>query len=394
MTANLTVRRLLPAERYDARVIFAVSMHGRIGDPEETRRECEKQTTDAWGTFAPDGRLVSQALLFHYRNFFDGQPVPCSAITAAATLPEYRRRGAASALIREMLQTSRREGEVFSMLYPYRHDFYRRFGFETVPMQNDYRFSPEVLADYRFGGTAELWRPGDPAGEFTDLCNRFAAGCNMAAYRSEEAMREHMDGAFPESRVFCYLLKEDGEAVAYVIFQDDRVPPGVSTLAVGDAAWDGARGFRAILGFLSRFAPDYQKIEFYLPGGMELYSLIRSRRSFEIEKTTRQDFMVQALDVVRVLELLRKPAGTSFVIRVTDGLIEENNGTWRVTDRSVLPAEDAPDLAVSVGAFSQMAVGGVGLEEALLRDDVELFCSPDALRGVFCRKPVLVRENF
>ena len=39
---GMTARRLCPSERYAAREIFAISMHGRIPDPEAAREECEK----------------------------------------------------------------------------------------------------------------------------------------------------------------------------------------------------------------------------------------------------------------------------------------------------------------------------------------------------------------
>ncbi|MBQ3859504.1 MAG: GNAT family N-acetyltransferase [Clostridia bacterium] len=392
---GMTARRLCPSERYAAREIFAISMHGRIPDPEAAREECEKGTSDLWGTFLPDGTLISEALLYHYENWFEGVPVPCGAISTVATLPEYRKQGAASDLIREMLRTERREGELFSALFPFRHDFYRRFGFGTVPMQNDYVFTPGALADYRFDGTAELWRPGDPVSDHTALWNRFARTCNMAAVRSEETMlEEHVDGEFWRDRKFCYLLRLDGEPAAYVIFQDDRVPPGISALAVGDWASDGAKGFSALLGFLGRFGAEYDRIEFYLPGGVEFYSLLRSKQSFSVEKKTRQDYMVRALDAGKILGLLRKPAGEAFTVRIRDSLIPENDGNWTVGGSSAVRTDAAPDLSLSAEAFSQLAAGGAGLEEALLRDDVELFGKGDLLSLVFRRKPILVRECF
>ena len=164
----MIARRVKLTERFDAKMIFTVSMHGRIADPEAARKACEEETGDVWGTFDDDGRMISQALAFHYEAFFDGVPVPCGAVGTVATLPEFRGRGGAALALGEILRTAYREGELFSSLFPFRHDFYRRVGYETVCMQNDYVFRPDALKGYRFDGEAELWHPGDPVKDYTD----------------------------------------------------------------------------------------------------------------------------------------------------------------------------------------------------------------------------------
>ena len=91
---------------------------------------------------------------------------------------------------------------------------------------------------------------------------------------------------------------------------------------------------------------------------------------------------------------MKKPEGSRFVIRVSDGLIPENDGTFAVRGEAVEPTGEAPDLAVSVQALSQLALGGVSLGEAAYREDVAILGNQALLERIFVRKPILVEDHF
>ena len=162
-----------------------------------------------------------------------------------------------------------------------------------------------------------------------------------------------------------------------------------------DLAWEGRAGLNAVLGFLARFTADYGTIRLFLPACLQLFSLIRSPQAYEIEQVVTQGYMIRPINVVRMLELLHKPAQAPFVIRVEgDAYVPENNGTWEVRGEKVSPTDKAPDLAVSLQAFGQLACGSVSLSEAVYRPDVEVFANEEVLQKVFVRKPILVEDSF
>ena len=389
----MQVRLLKAEERFDAALISHVAFHMRMEDPAKVREESLKATDQDWGAFDGDGTLMARIINNQYRCHLDGQIVRNGGIGAVSTLPEYRETGAVRAIFRELLAHAYRDGEVVSTLYPFSHAFYRKFGYETVCWKNRYAFPPAVLRGYRFGGTARLWKPGDPAEEWTALYNRFAAGYNLAMVRDEKQMLERLKGEYYRDRKFCYMLWEDGRPVAYLIFQDIRHDPA-AILEVQDLAWEGRAGFEAILGFLGRFTADYGTIRLFLPRDVELLNLIRSPMAYDIEKTSEQSYMIRAVNAVKLLEAIRKPAGSRFVIRVTDGLIPENNGVWAVTAEGVAPAEEAPEIEVSECALGQLACGAVSLGEAELRGDTVVHGNRGVLEQIFVRKPILVEDHF
>ena len=391
----MEVRRLTTQEHFEANLISYVSFHMRMEDPEKAREESLKLSGEDWGAFSDDGRIMARMINYPFRTRLDGEWISNGGIGSVSTLPEYRNSGAVRAIFSRLLPAAYKNGEVVSTLYPFSHAFYRKFGYETVRWRNDYEFPPSVLSGYRFCGTAELRKPGDDAGEFTALYNRFAENFNLAVFRDEERMlKKHLKGEYYKDRKFCYLLREEGTPVAYLIFQDIRHDPQ-AILSVEDLAWDGPAGLHAILGFLARFTADYGTVQMFLPSCLELLSFVRSPQAYDIRQTARQDYMIRAVNVRRLLEIIQKPDDAGFVIRVEgDEYIPENNGTWHVCGNRADPALREPDLTVSVQALGQMAAGGVSLSEALYRPDVTLHGNRPLLEKVFVRKPILVEDHF
>ncbi len=390
----MEVRQLKPEEHFEANLISTVAFHMKMEDPEKNREESLKSEDEDWGAFSDDGTIMARIINNHYESRLDGQRIRNGGIGAVSTLPEYRNTGAVKAIFEKLLPEARRNGEIISTLYPFNHAFYRKFGYETVRWQDHYEFAPTVLKGYRFCGTAELWKPGDPVNEYTALYSRFADGFNLAMCRDDEMMLKLIKGEYYKDRKFCYLLRENGKAVAYLVFQDVRNDPA-AILTVKDLAWDGREGFLAILGFLGRFTADYGTIRMFLPSCLQLLSVIQTPMAYDIQQTATQAYMIRAVNVKRLLEIIRKPDDSRFVIRVEgDAQIPENNGTWAVSGGSAELTDEAPDLTVSVQALGQMAAGAVDLAEAMYRPDVAVAGNRAVLEKVFVRKPILVEDHF
>ena len=389
----MEVRLLKENEQIRAAEIAVISFHMRVENLESVENDWGQGTYLHWGAFDDDGTLMAHMLDNQYESWLDGTLVRNGGIGAVSTLPEYRTDGAVREIFRKLIPAAYADGEVISTLYPFSHAFYRKFGYETVCWKNVYEFSPAVLRGYVFGGKVRQWKTGDPVGEWTKLYNAFASSFNLAISRDDARMGKHLEGVFYKDRKFGYMLWEDGRPVAYLIFQDIRHDPQ-AILEVQDLAWDGPAGFRAILGFLSRFSADYGTIRLFLPRNIELLSLIRSPLAYDIQKTTDQAYMIRVINAVKALEAIRKPEGCSFVIRISDEMIPENNGTWKVTAGGVSPTEEEPDLCVSERALGQLVCGAVSLAEAEYREDTAVQTNREMLEKVFIRKPILVEDHF
>jgi predicted acetyltransferase len=70
-------------------------------------------------------------------QYFGGKSVPMNGVALVATAPEFRGRGAASALLREALRELRAEGWAISSLYPATVPLYRRAGYELAGSRHE-----------------------------------------------------------------------------------------------------------------------------------------------------------------------------------------------------------------------------------------------------------------
>jgi predicted acetyltransferase len=79
-----------------------------------------------------DGEIVAALVLYPLHAYVRGEKLPVTGIGSVAVSPEHRRRGVGEALVRASLREMRQRGDALSMLYAFRGDFYRRFGWGLI----------------------------------------------------------------------------------------------------------------------------------------------------------------------------------------------------------------------------------------------------------------------
>ena len=404
----MRVKKLEGEERYEAYLTAVYCFHMRVDDVEANRERQLNAKVEDWGAFDNDNTLMARIINHKFDFYLDGTAVPAGGIGAVATLPEYRNTGAIRAIFKELLPEAYKNGQVISALYPFKHEFYRKFGYETLIGWREYKLTPALLCRYRFDGEVVKWNPGDPIDDFMTVYNAFAPQYNMAHARTEEQMLEHMNVDKPYiDRKFSYVMKQGGKPIAYLIFTDIRHDPA-AILQVEECAWTCSDGFRAILGFLARFEADYGTIEMNLPEGIDLLRIVVTPDAYAIKETVFPNFMARVINAKKLLETIKKPVDCDFTIKITDEMIEENNRTYRVLsdhielvgERFTADGENAADMApkanleINVRALGQLAIGALNIDEAMLRTDVTVNAKEEMLRRVFIPKNIFVGEHF
>ena len=121
-----------------------------------------------------DGELVATLVLYPLHAFVRGQRVPVTGIGSVAVSPEHRRRGIAEALLRATLRELRQRGDALCMLYAFRSDFYRKFGWSLIERTHMLSVPPATLpASDESRRVRRMHLPDRPA--VTELYDRHAA---------------------------------------------------------------------------------------------------------------------------------------------------------------------------------------------------------------------------
>lgn len=346
--------------------------------------ECTRFNDD-WGCFTDDGRMMAHVQNEHRLTMFDGHEVYTGCIGCVSTFPEYREGGAVREIFTgHLFPDAYKNGEVFSYLFPFKHSFYRKFGYETCGELPVYTFPVSALNGRRFSGWAKMWLPGDDMTAHTQLYSIFAARYNQAHVRTVEEMKGRIHSDPFESRRYTYLLGNSDSACAFVTFSS-RPENGRSIIDVQDCAWLGKEGLDAILGFLARYSADYSDIRIRMPSNMKLAALIPDGKA--LSTGAHNVYMARLINAKKALELLKKPEGCEITIEVVDTLIPENNGVWHVAGDNAEKTDAAADITVSVTALAPMLLGYIDLEIAELRDDVKVHSNRETLENIFVEKP-------
>ena len=95
-----------------------------------------------------DGRLAGACKIYRMEQHIAGVAMPMMALAAVAVPTSFRRRGIGSRLCREAIHAAVERGDVLSVLYPFRPDFYRRLGWGLVGQLHEYRFHTAALPPY------------------------------------------------------------------------------------------------------------------------------------------------------------------------------------------------------------------------------------------------------
>jgi GNAT superfamily N-acetyltransferase len=133
------------------------------------------------------GRVVAIAHSIPFGQWLGGKLVPCAGVAAVAVLPEYRGRGAARALVSELLARERRDGVAVSVLYPANAELYRQLGYEYAGLRPGFR---APVADVP-AARAEVAEMGSTDLDGVIACfSRFAAAHNGPVQATDRARWE------------------------------------------------------------------------------------------------------------------------------------------------------------------------------------------------------------
>lgn len=387
----MIVRRLTREDLPAMDRIHSISFHFPL-NVEESEKKAEKASEEwlrqCWGCFADDGEMMAVVINNDFQVLFDGQFVKMGGIGGVSTLPEYRYGGAVKETLRAILTDARENGEVFSSLYPFSHEFYRKAGYEQFLPLIEYHFEPDLLSGYRHTGWTRRMKPDGDLTEMKEIYRAFAKRYNMMFDRADGRYR--IGNPFKDEQ-FTMLLGDERGARAFMYYRTDKGGEG-NVLNVRDIAFKDEEGFRMCLGYLGRMAADYKFIKIMLPEDIPLRILVP--RPYDVTVSMREQPMARITNVQKALELMKKPEDAAFTVKVEDEFLTENSGTYKVSAQGVCRTEEEADIEISSRALTLLVLGTLDLMQAEFRKDVKVLNNREALGKTFVRKPMFMADYF
>ncbi|MEV5823826.1 GNAT family N-acetyltransferase [Micromonospora haikouensis] len=351
--------------------LFEIAFHTTL--PAETR-EAERSIWEPQRSLLVfDGAdLVASAGAYTRELTVPGAVVPAAHVTMVAVLPTHRRRGLLTRLMRRQLREVRDAGrEPVAVLWASEGRIYPRFGYGLAAQQlavecttTELRLPAPTAAE----GRLRLDRPAARQAELARVYDRQRADRPGWSDRDDRWWRyvlgdpaDQRDGA-TERRV---LLHEapDGEVDGYALWRSrlSQDAAGACGVTVVDEVVAENATARLALWRLLLSLDLTRRLSYRGPVDDPLLRLVNEPR--RLEPRVSDALWVRVVDVPAALAARRYAATVDVVVEVTDELLPENAGRWRLTGgpdgARCVPADAPADLACDVRALGELYLGGV-----------------------------------
>ncbi|HTV10752.1 MAG TPA: GNAT family N-acetyltransferase [Acidimicrobiales bacterium] len=307
------------------------------------------------------GRAVASATALPFEQWFGGCRARCAGVASVAVLPEYRGRGLAGRLVRQLLEERRRGGDAVSVLYPANAALYRQLGYEYAGLMPEFRMPVADLPAAR-GEVSEMTDADLP--DIMACFARFAAQHNGPVQSGDHARwREHVlahvgEGAHQRT----VLVRGEGGVEGYAsYFLGSWEGHGYPLICKHLVALAPAC-LRALLGHLRHFENSANSVSWRGAPSTAPVGIAARASAFSVVPEVRR-WMLRVLDVGAALSSrgYGQTAG-EVVIEVEDNLFPGNSGPWllqveRGEGRATVSAARPPVKPLPIGYFSALFTG-------------------------------------
>ncbi|MDG4764584.1 GNAT family N-acetyltransferase [Solwaraspora sp. WMMD406] len=368
----LPIRDGLPQDFAPALDLLHAAFHN---NPDPDLTEIERGVYEPARSLAvvDDGRIVGHAGAYTRELTVPGAVVPAAHVTMVAVAATHRRRGLLTRLMRRQLRQVRDQGrEPIAVLWASEGRIYPRFGYGLAAERLIFDIDLRELRLPADAGDARL-RSGDPdelRPEMATVYERLRPGRPGWSSRDDRWWRNVLADppARRESQTALRAVLHDGPGGVdgYALWRsrggwDTRGPK--AHVQVIEVAATEPPAYLALWRFLTTI--DLSRSVGYSFGAVDepLIQLVDEPR--QLGATLADSLWVRLVDVAAALEARRYAAAVDLVIDVTDPLVPENTGRWRLTgDRErarCVPSTEPSDLACDVRDLGAVYLGGSSL---------------------------------
>lgn len=336
------------------------------------------------GVYA-DGSLVAGSRVFDFSQWWHGRLVPMAGVAGVVVAPEHRGRGAASLLMRGVLDRAAEFGTPLAALYPAAAAVYRKVGYEFVGARHRFTFTTSALRGLDAGGVRVRRATPDDAATLVSLATEARARSRESGpiRWPESDVRETLE----DENTFAYLT-DDGFVVYGWHGRDLRV----EELVAGSP-----ETARALLATVASGASIAKRVEVFAAPDDALHLLAPEEALHDLHV---ERWMLRLVDAPAAIAARGFPAGIEAdqLLRIEDPDRSVNTGTWRLRVKdgtgSLTPDEgEAPTVGARglAALYAGLPVGALRMSGLLTGGDAD---SDAALESTFAGPTAYLLDYF
>lgn len=311
-----------------------------------------------------DGEVRAAVAVLPLEVFLGRRTVPMGGMAALATHAAYRRRGYAGELMQAALRGMRERKVHLSMLHPFAHSYYRRYGWELASEAINYDLKPTELLTSPAQKLVRAYRDKDLPQMMT-LLEEEASKHPLFLRRGEGRWQQIFARGEQEAAVY----EVEGCVEGYLLYKQAEGDSPPRTLVLSELVATTPEARRALISFAAAFDPTAFAVKYSVPRGEPLHPHLPN--SF-VNIRINPGFMLRVVSVEGVLELLAcrsEVLGTPLVLEVEDDVIAENAGEYVIGgDGTIRDTEAEERVALDVRQLAQLYAGYLSTRQLAHQD--------------------------
>jgi GNAT superfamily N-acetyltransferase len=324
-----------------------------------------------------EGRLQAACKLYRLTQFITGVPMPVMGLAAVAVARDRRRRGLGAELCRAAMRAARDRGDVLSILYPFRPDYYEKLGWGLAGRAHDHRFRTSALPRYAEHSAVRETTLEAHAPEIMGCYDRVARVSHGTIERDERVWRYRFSGEDMAVRPLSQdtLQRADADPNRLVLVHLEDGVTGYALLRIRPAAADeGAvvvvrelvaeseAAYRGLLGYLAIRSGEWPAGRYLARPEERFEERLSEPRPPGYQPGRSLSFPTASLTRGPMLRLLDVPAALRGRVWFGGGASHERPVTLRVgvTDPDIPENEGPWDVRLDPGGAVHVEAGGTG----------------------------------
>ncbi|MCL2703464.1 MAG: GNAT family N-acetyltransferase [Defluviitaleaceae bacterium] len=349
-----------------------------------------------YGAFL-DNYLAGVVQVPRFTVNFDGGMYDMRGIGGVCAMPAYRKQGITSKIMEIILSDIYTDGAVFSYLYPFSFEFYRKLSYEAAMTLLSYSVPLSACPRSDSNGTVRLCESREDFADAAEVYRIYSGKANMSSVRDEKYWDEEYNKKPSTYGISTYLWSDDGgKPRSYFRYKLGRRDEKFF-LDVREICFTDREALQALFSFArDAFEGFYTHIDFTIPDGIDIRFLFSNY--YDIPARMSVKGMARIVNVKKAFEVARARSSGTVCIETWDRQIPENTGIWRVEfNPDGVKAEKTgckPELSAPIHALCPLLIGLMDLGNAEYYPEITIHGNREMLSGLFYRKINWNNENF
>ncbi|MGL4362613.1 MAG: GNAT family N-acetyltransferase [Cellulosilyticaceae bacterium] len=376
---KLTTGKDTYKEKFIELLLYCFKMCERADFEKDWEKANREDATEVIFGMIDNGELASSITLSKRAIYMNKQKVSMTGVGGVATDSTYRSGGVCSSLMKDCLRTMYDEGAVYSMLAPFSYAFYQKLGWKWCYIQEQHEMNIDNMAGFKNQGT--ITKEKDiPTEELKKYYEGQAKQINgmMARLLPDWNKRMNIDDRYTIS-----YRNSKGIIEGYMIY---KINNNQSLFEVVELMYSSKEAAWSIFNYIYSHSAQVTKVKFCIANQALILDLLKNPR----QETKQISYMMgRIINVEKALKAYEYQKEGSYIIEVTDELIQENQGIFKVRVNSNIEVDsnektynaavsklemsDVVDLKIDIRELTQLLIGFRTLLEIEAIDDIVIY---------------------